>query len=80
MQLVKMLLIALIIISISGCSKQECKPIPQKCVVPYTDEPIIDNSLCSKNDYKCAHDKNIKNYEAQKDYAERLKNNSEVCR
>ena len=76
---VKMLLICLITISISGCSKEECKPIPQKCIVPYTDEPTIDNENCDNNT-TCTIKKALKNYEAQKDYAERLKNNSEVCR
>ena len=77
MQLIKMLLIFSTIISISGCN-EECKPIPQKCVVPYTEEPIIDNSQCYNN-ITCVIKKALKNYEAQKDYAERLKNNSEVC-
>jgi len=50
------------------------------CHVPYTPLPIIDNTLCPAKDYKCIHDKDLKNYEAQKAYAETLKNNSEVCR
>lgn len=70
----------LIAIGISGCSSaQPVVSVPQRCIVPYTPEPVIDNTLCAGN-VKCVHDKVLKNYEAMKAYAEELKNNSEVCR
>lgn len=75
--ILSMLLIA---INISGCSStKQTVPVPQRCVVPYTPEPVIDNAPCAGN-VKCVHDKVLKNYEAMKAYAEELKNNSEVCR
>lgn len=79
MLLVKMLCSLLIITFIDGCALKTV-PVPQRCVVPPTDEPIIDNTPCPKEDYKCKAQKSLKNYEAQKKYAKDLKNNSEVCR
>jgi len=78
MYLVKMLLSMLMIISFSGCCKNEI--VPQKCKVPFTEEPMIDNEKCEDGNNGCVISKALRNYEAQKDYANRLKINSEVCR
>ena len=69
------------IILFDGCAKP-CfnAPIPQRCVIPYTELPIIDNTPCGVGEYKCIYYKTLKNYEAQKEYGERLKSNSEVCK
>lgn len=75
-----MLCLILITISIEGCAPKPCPSVPQKCRVPYTELPEIDNTICPEKDYKCIHDKGLKNYEAQKKYADTLRNNSEVCR
>ena len=82
MRHVAMLYFILITITFSGCSQKECKSIfiPQKCIVPYTPEPIIDYTQCSNEDYACITSKVLKNYEAQKNYARELKINSEVCK
>ena len=79
MSVVKMLCLALIITVISGCSHKESVALPQRCVVLYTPLPMIDNTPCDNN-FKCIHDKCLKNYEAQKLYAQMLLNNSEVCK
>lgn len=82
MRHVTMLLAILTLITFSGCSKKECKPVlvPQKCVVSFTQEPTIDYTPCTDKDYACIVSKSLKNYEAQKNYAKELKINSEVCR
>lgn len=82
MQHVVMLWGILTLITFNGCSEKECKPIPvpQKCKVPITQEPIIDYDPCADNEYSCIVGKALKNYEAQKSYAKELKSNSEVCR
>ena len=79
MSVVKMLCLALIITVISGCSHKESVVIPQQCIIPYTPLPMIDNSPCYNN-FKCIHDKCLKNYEAQKNYADTLLVNSGVCK
>lgn len=74
--------IALIISTItlfSGCCKESIN-IPQKCIVPYTDEPKIFMGICENGDNGCVVEKVLRNYDAMKDYAMRLKINSEVCR
>jgi hypothetical protein len=82
MRHVQMLLTILTAIIFSGCSHKECKPvlIPQKCIVPITQEPEIDNIPCLNNEYSCVVGKALRNYEAQKSYAKELKNNNEVCK
>lgn len=85
--ILSMLLIA---ISISGCAgTKPIIPVPQKCINPYTPEPVMDNTPCPKGDgseaaksarYKCVHNKVLKNVEAKNKHAEELKNNSEVCK
>lgn len=77
-QLAVMLSILSISIIFSGCC-QKCPTVPQRCIVELPSEPIIDNESCG-GDVKCTVEKNLKNYEAQKLYAETLKNNAGVCR
>ena len=82
---VTILLTLLIAISISGCAgSKPIVPVPQRCVPPYTQEPVMDNAPCPQDDkakrYKCVHGKVLKNIEAKNKYAEELKNNGEVCR
>ena len=81
MQHAKMLLVILTLITFSGCTQKECKPVLvlQKCVVPQTTEPTIDYEPCADNNYGCIVSKSLRNYEAQKNYAKELKINSEVC-
>jgi len=62
----------------TGCCPK-CPTIPQRCIVELPSEPIIDNESCG-GDVKCVAEKGLKNYEAQKLYAETLKNNAGVCR
>lgn len=66
----------------SGCTQKECNPvlIPQKCTVPNTPEPMVENTLCEERDYPCIVAKALRNYETQKSYARELKINSESCR
>ena len=66
----------------SGCAQKECKPVfvPQRCTVPTTPEPVVDNNKCEDDDYSCIIAKALKNYEAQKSYARELRVNSEACR
>lgn len=66
----------------SGCCPKPnaCPPIPQKCVVPYTEEPVIDNTKCDDSNYSCIASKALLNYEAMKNYAKMLQINSEVCK
>lgn len=65
----------------NGCAeKTEIPIVPQKCKVPYTDLPIIDNRLCDDKNYTCIVKKTLLNYENMKLYAEKLRTNSEVCR
>lgn len=84
MQHVIALLVILITMLISGCSTCEQSIehvyVPQKCVVPETEEPILNNAKCDKLDYNCAVVKVLSNYEAMKRYAELLKYNSEACK
>lgn len=82
MQHAKVLLSILTIIFINGCADKECKPlpIPQKCVVKYTPEPIVDNTKCAITDFTCKSVKAVKNYIAYKEYTEKLVANSEGCR
>lgn len=79
------MLISLCILSITiifnGCAEKTiCAPIPQKCRVPYTELPKIDNTLCDDQNYSCITQKVLLNYEAMKEYADTLLSNSQVCR
>lgn len=60
-----------------GCADKV--PMMKLCHVPYTPLPVINNTPCPEKDYKCIHDKDLLNYEAQKTYGETLRSNSEVC-
>jgi len=82
MQLALTLCAILTLTLFSGCTQKECKPIlvPQRCTIPTTPEPTIDNTLCEENNYSCMIAKALKNYESQKSYARELRVNSEVCR
>ena len=76
---VLMLISILIVLSISGCSvKTEYIKVPQKCIIPDTQEPIIVNDKSS--DVFEASKKCTLNYIKMKEYAEQLKINSEVCK
>jgi hypothetical protein len=76
---VKIALTLSIITIFSGCCKESVS-IPQKCKVPLTEEPTLDLRVCEDDNNSCVIEKVLKNYEAQKDYAKRLKVNSEVCK
>ena len=86
MRLIAMgLLISSIILIFSGCMAKPCPApqveyvnVPQKCVVPYTEEPVIDNAHYET--YPQIVVKALQNYTAMKEYAMKLKVNSEVCR
>lgn len=81
MKTVMALCILSITIIFNGCAeKTVCAPIPQKCRVPYTELPKINNSLCDDNNYSCITVKALSNYEAMKAYADTLLSNSQVCR
>ena len=82
MQHVMMLLLSLIVISISGCCRQDCVKIvkvPQKCVVPTVETPVIDNASCDGN-ITCVYRKVLSNYEKMKLYATDLETASVVCK
>lgn len=66
----------------NACCPQpkQCPTIPQKCVVPYTELPTIDNQICDDKNYTCIVQKTLLNYENMKLYADKLRTNSEVCR
>jgi hypothetical protein len=80
-----MLLLAIltaISFSITGCAEQQPEPkivyVPQKCVIPKVYEPVIDNK--SYTNSKDIVAKAILNYEAMKEYAEKLLVSQEVCK
>lgn len=79
--LISLCILLIITLFNSGCAdKTICAPIPQKCHVPYTELPKIDNTLCDDNNYSCIVVKTLSNYEAMKAYADTLLSNSQVCR
>jgi len=66
----------------SGCAPKCPEPtyvyVPQKCVIPPVDEPVIDN-----NRYESSEDivsKALLNYVEMKKYATKLLKSQEVCR
>lgn len=78
-QIVTIVLITLTLISFNGCCP---KPplvvyVPQKCVIPKVDQPIIDNE--DKNTSKDIVSKAILNYLNMKQYAEKLLASQKVC-
>ncbi len=76
MQPVRIVLITLILFSISGCAPK-CLPIPQRCIVPEVEEPIIDNTYYDNNASIIA--KALSNYVKMKEYADKLKESAKVC-
>lgn len=76
---------SLIALSFSGCATGTCEPkivevkVPQKCVIPTVDEPIIDNTQLSPTDYVGITKKAINNYIEMKKYADKLKEAQKVC-
>lgn len=71
---VKMLLIALIGISSSGCTGVYFS----QCKTPDVKYPDINNSRCDS--YECVYDKTLINYESMKAYAEKLYNANSICK
>lgn len=84
MRLIAMgLWISLIVLLFNGCGKcpepkVEYVNVPQKCIVPYVEEPIIDNTQYAT--YPEIIAKAMKNYTVMKEYSEKLRASSEVCR
>lgn len=77
MRTAAMLLALLTIIVFSGCGTQET--IIVSCKVPYTQKPTLDNKTCDDYNNTCVVSKILRNYEAIKDYANRLEINQKVC-
>lgn len=80
MRLATTLFVFLTIFLTSGCAcREKCIVyVPQKCTVPDTEEPIIDNKHYEDN--ASIVKKALNNYTKMKEYAEKLKANSEVCK
>jgi hypothetical protein len=81
--IVTLLFITSIVISFSGCAAQQPQEpkivyIPQKCVIQAVDEPVMDNKRYINSKDIVA--KSILNYEAMKEYAEKLLASQEVCK
>lgn len=78
-QTVKVLSGFFLLLSISGCTpKTVYINVPVKCKIPETQEPSIENTSCDT--LLCASKVCVKNYNKMKEYAEKLKANSEVCK
>ena len=71
----------LIALLLSGCANNTETPkivyVPQKCVIPETELPIIDNTHYIGNNDIIA--KALKNYVAVKEYSEKLLQAQKVC-
>ncbi len=81
---VKIWSLLLITLIISGCTKEvqveviKVVKVPQKCEIPYTQYPSIDNTAYdSINDIIA---KALSNYTKMKEYSEKLLANQEVCK
>lgn len=74
MQVVKMLLLGLIVLYISGCAQ-----VPLKCTTPDVAYPDINNSSCG-TDVKCVYEKVVGNYYKMQEYAEKLEESNRVCK
>lgn len=72
---------SLMILSFNGCCPKCPEPniiyVPQKCIIPTVDLPIVDNS--DTNTSKGAVSKALLNYIEMKKYAEKLLKSQEVC-
>jgi hypothetical protein len=68
--------------SLTGCAEQCPEPkivdVPQKCVIPYVEEPVRDNTKYTSD--KAIIAKAILNYETMKKYAEKLLASQKVCK
>ena len=82
MRVAILLWFTLTVLFFNGCCPEPkpCPSIPQKCRVPYTSLPDINNTICDDTDYSCITIKALSNYEAMKAYADTLLSNSAVCR
>lgn len=72
--LAKILLIASMIISFSGCATTHFS----SCKTPDVPYPDINNSHCDTNE--CVFEKVLTNYEKMKAYAQELYNANQVCK
>ena len=73
-----MLMSFFLLLSISGCTPKTIYiKVPQKCTIPDTEEPSIDNSY--GGDIMVSAKRCAKNYTKMKEYADKLKVNSKVC-
>jgi hypothetical protein len=75
MQAVKMLLLGLTALFISGC----CEPQLQQCKTPTPRYPDINNTSCNGNP-KCVYEKVVGNYYKMQEYAENLEAANSVCK
>ena len=70
------------ILVFSGCTCKVPEPkvvyVPQKCVVPNVEQPVIDNAGYDK--YEDIASKALLNYNAMKKYSEKLLKAQEVCK
>ncbi len=76
----KLCLISTTMILINGCTCEErIVKVPQKCYVPHTQQPTINNVHCDDSNYSCIVSKALLNYESMRSYAKELEANSKVC-
>ena len=72
----------LTLISFNGCCTKCPDPkivyVPKKCVIPYVVEPEINNTKYTRSEDIIS--KAILNYEAMKQYAEKLLASQQVCK
>jgi len=76
-------LIILILSLINGCAVkqpelQQVVYVPQKCIIPTVEEPIIDNA--SYTEPRDIVSKALTNYTKMKEYAEKLLTSQSVCK
>jgi hypothetical protein len=68
--------------NLTGCSEPQPEAkivyVPQKCVIPVVEEPVLDNTSYTRSKDIVA--KAILNYETMKKYAEKLLSSQEVCK
>lgn len=70
-----------ITLSFNACCSKDCIQyvnVPQKCIIPKVQEPIIDNDVKYSNADIVA--KALKNYTTMQEYAEKLLASQEVCK
>ena len=81
-QIVMLVSLTLTIISFNGCCTK-CPEtsvvyVPQKCVIPSVDEPLIDNTRYDRSEDIVS--KALLNYVEMKKYAQKLLKSQEVCK